>query len=284
MTGNPDYNDHTLNAGGPYAVRANPSNLQYGVCGDPSSQPVPRAHESGGQWGKFPTLGAGAVAACYAPGSTIPIQVQLTANHKGQFEFQLCVLEEGENETEDCFRRGPKLEQANGNGPIYPVPDTSNRIYSMDYVLPEGVSCKGNTRCVLRWYYLTGNSPGSQYQEEFWNCADIFIGTTCGVGASVGAGMGTGVGARNVGAVVDPRKTETQGNAGVGAGLGSGVATDLGRHADGGTGSSVGTANKKQIILPTPETSYNIGSNTSMPGQWQKFFVVAWFLYFWTSI
>lgn len=41
----------------------------------------------------------------------------------------------------------------------------------MRYILPAGVSCK---RCVLQWYYQTGNSI-DDFPEGFWNCADISI-------------------------------------------------------------------------------------------------------------
>jgi len=70
-------------------------------------------------------------------------KLELTANHKGQFEFQLCVLAEGENHSEGCFNRKP--EQSNNAGPIYEVPDDQNRNYAMS---------TASTRCSSRFALL----------------------------------------------------------------------------------------------------------------------------------
>lgn len=175
-----DYNDMSLNAGGPSIVRQDMTNLKYGVCGDVFSDPVPRAHESGGKYGLFNSIGKDAIARCYQPGQDIQIDITMTAHHKGTFEYQLCVLEAGQDESEACFANGPKLNMAGTNNPVYQLPDEGNKVYSQLFTLPNDVSCEGNTRCVLRWYWLTGNSPGSDMKEEFWNCADIQIGTCNG--------------------------------------------------------------------------------------------------------
>lgn len=69
-------------------------------------------------------------------------------------------------------------------------------VHVLRYQLPMGLRCDN---CVLQWWYLTGNScnppcvpedpayprcdtfmgvcgsPGSNYPEEFWNCADVRI-------------------------------------------------------------------------------------------------------------
>ena len=47
----------------------------------------------------------------------------------------------------------------------------TTQTYTMRYKLPDSVVCP---RCVLQWYYQTGNSPDG-YPEGFWNCADITI-------------------------------------------------------------------------------------------------------------
>jgi len=48
-----DYNDHSLNAGGIAQTQGG----NHGLCGDPYSDSTPRAHETGGMYGLFPSLG-----------------------------------------------------------------------------------------------------------------------------------------------------------------------------------------------------------------------------------
>ncbi|KAF0704578.1 hypothetical protein As57867_007293, partial [Aphanomyces stellatus] len=52
----------------------------------------------------------------------------------------------------------------------------------MKYTLPQGVTCDGDSHCVIRWVYEGGNNPGvgPLGQEWFWNCADVYISNTCG--------------------------------------------------------------------------------------------------------
>ena len=159
-----DYNDNSLNAGGPGLVRASYPMRRYGVCGDPYTQQRPRLHETGGRFGRFRDLGVAAVAECYTPGTVIDIHVRITAHHRGSFWFTLCVPGDGD-ESEACFRDGYALQRADGAGSRYSLPDLGSRVYAMQYRLPSNVECDGSTRCVLRWYYLTGNSPGSTNKE-----------------------------------------------------------------------------------------------------------------------
>lgn len=44
----------------------------------------PRAHEAGG------TYGQGVIVRRYKKGASITIRVEITANHRGHFEFRLC--------------------------------------------------------------------------------------------------------------------------------------------------------------------------------------------------
>ncbi|RHZ18043.1 hypothetical protein DYB37_005513 [Aphanomyces astaci] len=52
----------------------------------------------------------------------------------------------------------------------------------LQYVLPSGVTCDGDSHCVLRWHYTGWNNAGvgALGQEHFWNCADVYISNTCG--------------------------------------------------------------------------------------------------------
>ncbi|KAF0690962.1 hypothetical protein As57867_017660, partial [Aphanomyces stellatus] len=128
-----DYSDHGLNAGG----RSQTSGGQHGVCGDPYTGT--RDHETGGMYGTFPTNDAKAIGGCYAPGATVDIQIQITANHKGFFEFGLCKLNgKADKETEECFQ---SLAQPNGEKQ-WQLP-AGAQTFSMQYKLPSGVTCDG---------------------------------------------------------------------------------------------------------------------------------------------
>ncbi|KAF0700646.1 Aste57867_8824 [Aphanomyces stellatus] len=169
-----DYSDNGLNAGGVAAT----SNGDHGVCGDPFKDPAPRAHESGGFYGLYPNVTTRAVAACYAPGQTLNLTVQVTANHKGDFDFGVCKLNKASDvESEACFQ---PLAQPSG-ALLWPVPD-GNLFFNMQYVLPKDLVCDTlGSHCVLRWHYAGGNNWGASYwgQEHFWNCADIYISNNC---------------------------------------------------------------------------------------------------------
>lgn len=55
-----------------------------GICGDPYNQPQPRDHEAGGKYA------SGIISRRYTEGQLIDVDVDITANHKGWFEFRLC--------------------------------------------------------------------------------------------------------------------------------------------------------------------------------------------------
>ena len=55
-----------------------------GICGDAWDAPRPRPNEAGG------TYANGVVVASYGRGDVIRATVELTAHHKGHFEFRLC--------------------------------------------------------------------------------------------------------------------------------------------------------------------------------------------------
>ncbi len=177
-----------LNAGGAWAVHEH----GYGLCGDPVDKTQPRDHEAFGSLATPPI-----VAATYKPGGTIPIKVVLTANHKGRWSLRLCPIPgagtpsaEAKALTKTCLD-AHVLRRADTKSPYtYVTSDTSS--FEVAYKLPPKVTCK---RCVLQWYYETGNScnpvgtppkyatpflgmcgaPNAAAGEGFWNCADISI-------------------------------------------------------------------------------------------------------------
>lgn len=144
----------------------------YSLCGDPHDGPF--HHMAGGRYAN------GVIAQTFTEGQTIDIEIVITAHHKGEFNFFLCDLPEGSSAstpvTKSCLRKH-RLRMPNGKTKYQlPPPAGSPSHYNMQYKLPQGVTC---SRCVLQWYWKTGNSPGA-YPEEFWNCADIRIESSNG--------------------------------------------------------------------------------------------------------
>ncbi|KAF0716799.1 Aste57867_2659 [Aphanomyces stellatus] len=171
-----DYDDDGLSAGGIGSTQSG----THGICGDPYSQQAPRPHETGGGvYALFPKYGSKVIGGCFAPGQTMDLTVEITANHKGYFEFALCKLNgRTDAETEQCFNATP-LVQPNGQKQ-WPLP-AGIKTFNMQYVLPAGITCEGDSHCVLRWHYTGWNNAdvGIDGQEQFWNCADIYISNNC---------------------------------------------------------------------------------------------------------
>jgi len=126
------------------------------------------------------------VNAHYKVGQTLYITVEITANHKGYYNFSLYVHPDTDGKDAKTTRDLVfyELEQVNPNmehthcsyhiiNPTYDYceqPGVAGSYY-LEYKLPKDVECK---RCVLQWHYMTGNSVDAN-PEEFWNCADITI-------------------------------------------------------------------------------------------------------------
>ena len=117
--------------------------------------------------------------------------VELTASHKGYFEFHICQSDNKFNKvTEDCLKQHP-LRHAVTNKLRIPVPDNGyNQKIHIPLALPAGLACRA---CVLQWKYNAGNSWGTDKpedggkscvgcgnQEQFYACADIAIGAEGG--------------------------------------------------------------------------------------------------------
>ena len=121
----------------------------------------------------------GVITKTYTPGQQIQVEVVITANHKGWFEFRL-----GEIGT-------PPITQAKlthllrlvSGGTRWKLDDPGNKKYTIHLQLPAGLTCE---HCVLQWWYNAGNSWGCDPisgkcglgygpQETFVNCADVAI-------------------------------------------------------------------------------------------------------------
>lgn len=174
----PNYDDNQLFCGG-FSVQWNQFGGRCGVCGDP--WPGPRDNEPGGKYAR------GIISRKYQPGQVIEVYVQLTANHKGYFEFRLCQHEDPlTNITQACLDQHVLVVDSTGQT-RYIVPAggyQSTQDLRINLRLPQGLSCRA---CVLQWKYNAGNSwgvdpvtkrgcVGCGPQEQFYGCADVAIG------------------------------------------------------------------------------------------------------------
>ncbi|PSC67430.1 chitin binding domain-containing [Micractinium conductrix] len=162
---------------------------------------------------------AGAPVQSYARGGVIDITIFITAQHGGRHEFHLCP---SPHVSKGCLKEH-QLERVDGEGPDSWTPASGGPApggrwkhdilasqggdsYTWRYRLPAGVSCD---RCVLQWRWTTANScrvPGAPswvgsdpgmlsctepgpYPEQFFNCADIRIGTHGSDGESEAGGQ-----------------------------------------------------------------------------------------------
>ena len=161
----------------PFQVQYDVNGGKCGVCGDPWNGP--RENEVGGKYAN------GIIVRKYEPGQVIRVVVDLTANHKGWFEFRVCPNDNPSKPiTQECLDRYV-LRQAKNNQPRYMVPSENGRsLIKVDLKLPSNLRCKN---CVLQWKYNAGNSWGTDpvsgrgcigcgNQEQFYGCADIAIG------------------------------------------------------------------------------------------------------------
>lgn len=166
------------------------------------------------------------VPGVYEEGAVIPITVTVTTSHSGDWSFRICkiqgggIAEETAQLTESCLNEHVLTQAAvpgaqNPGDRWYHTGSSGVGTYTFNYQLPAGLNCDGvTTKCVMQWYWLTGNSclpPGEPaqwvldptmatcgvaqgYPEEFFNCADIVIkasGVTAAASLSVSEESGT---------------------------------------------------------------------------------------------
>ena len=125
-----------------------------GVCGD--SWNGARENEAGGKYA------TGTIVGKYVNGQTIKVTVEVTATHRGYFEFRLCpVNNRYQPATQACLDRY-LLKQTNGQTKFY-EPGSIGK-YSVDLVLPRDLSCP---QCVLQWKWNTGTYPVKKFQVLF---------------------------------------------------------------------------------------------------------------------
>lgn len=181
-----NYNDNQLNCGG-FMNQYLYQNGKCGVCGDPYQGP--KENEAGGRYA------TGTIARSYKPGQVIDATVEVTADHKGWFEFRLCP---NNTVTFECLNQ--HLLTVVGSGTRF-ANQGGVGMKRLQIQLPDGLQC---SQCVLQWKWHAGNNygvdPNGQgcigcgSQEEFYGCSDIAI---------------TGNGQPLVPLVVDPTKPTT---------------------------------------------------------------------------
>ncbi|XP_045606928.2 uncharacterized protein [Procambarus clarkii] len=170
-----NYNDNELFCGG-FKVQYEDNDGQCGVCGDNWADPQPRDNEAGG------TYGTGLIVANYTMGQEVTVEVDLTTNHKGYFEFRLCVNNDVTKIiTQECLDQH-LLQKADGSGTQEYIHIDEPEWHNTTVTLPKDVVC---TQCVLQWHYHAGNAwgdcgngteaVGCGPQETFRGCADIGI-------------------------------------------------------------------------------------------------------------
>lgn len=172
----PNYNDNQLFCGGFSHQVAN--GYKCGVCGDSYLQARPRENEWGGKYGS-----SGLIPRTYESSEEIPVTIQLTAHHKGFFQFKICEMTpDMATEDEDCFNSSQSIMELADGSTIWDVNNGSTGIFNGRIKLPDDLSCE---HCVIQWRYHTGNSWGCDEtgkcglglgeQEEFYGCADVKI-------------------------------------------------------------------------------------------------------------
>ncbi|XP_062606136.1 uncharacterized protein LOC134267943 [Saccostrea cucullata] len=174
---NHNYDDNALFCGGFSVQMLNGG--KCGICGDPYNAPQPRDHEAGGKYA------SGIITRHYTEGQLIDVHVDITANHKGWFEFRLCPNNDVKKiATQTCFDKN-LLMFANNSTRMHI--STAVGMHHAQLRLPPGLTC---TQCILQWKYHTGNSWGVDptgkgcigcgSQEEFYGCSDIAIESKSG--------------------------------------------------------------------------------------------------------
>jgi hypothetical protein len=175
-------------------------------------------------------LAPGVIKEVLKEGSCFDIEVAISAQHMGYYEFRLCnnAISDKKQLT-NCFLNGPLLKRANplafdkiatykiNTPPIWSQQQTTTRwrqepedgaltgatfkgyqIRKLKYCLPIGFSCD---KCILQWYWQTLNSwqvedattLETTSGERYWNCADIQIVKLNGTAPPVGGTCADGI-------------------------------------------------------------------------------------------
>ncbi|UJR14528.1 hypothetical protein I4U23_001524 [Adineta vaga] len=149
------------------------------ICGEAYDKPVKDFEKGGARY-------KGTIVRTYTQGQQIDVQVVLTANHKGYFEFRLCNLDASPSAdaSQECLDRH-LLKIANTDSTKFrDVDKYGSEMIALRVQLPPNVACQ---HCVFQWKYTAGNSWGTdpttgqsgpglgKENETFMGCSDIAI-------------------------------------------------------------------------------------------------------------
>ncbi|KAK0095715.1 hypothetical protein PV326_007588 [Microctonus aethiopoides] len=144
-----NYDDNGNYCGG-HTVQHSKNGGKCGVCGDNYALKQPRPYENGGLYG------TGTIVKEYTVGQKFTAIVQISANHKGYFKFDLCPLKGPDDiETDECFDDFPVLT-ING-ADKYVMKSKIKGQYEVPLVLPDNLVCD---HCSFRWTYVAANNWG----------------------------------------------------------------------------------------------------------------------------
>lgn len=162
--------DHQLSCGG-FGVQFYRNNGKCGICGDPYHSDRP--NEAGGLYA------TGTIARTYNQGDVITVQVEITVNHGGWFEFKLCPNNDAKKRaTQECL---DKYLLRHLDGSTRTIVPEGLGIVSIKLRLPKDLTC---SQCVLQWKWNTASNVrcngsnccrGCGPQEQFYGCSDITI-------------------------------------------------------------------------------------------------------------
>ena len=84
----------------------------------------------------------------------IDVMVQLTAHHRGWFEFHICPHDDVTKPiTNNCLKKHLLPEVETGRTKFYVGNDFPQKLFNFTLQLPSDMVCE---QCVLRWMYNTG--------------------------------------------------------------------------------------------------------------------------------
>lgn len=142
-----NYNDAEQYCGG-MSIQWNQNKGKCGICGDNYADVRPRQHEIGGEFGEPVIVGR------FRKGSILHTKVDVTANHKGKFWFELCNMDRlwdngAKMEEEECF--DTKVLTKDGEE-FWWLSSNKSNVFDIDLRLPD-MTCK---HCIFRWTWKTG--------------------------------------------------------------------------------------------------------------------------------
>ncbi|XP_076068222.1 uncharacterized protein LOC143040732 [Oratosquilla oratoria] len=170
-----NWTDDELNCGG-FGSQWDQHGGKCGPCGDDYGLKRPRPNEAGGKYGN------GILTGNFTRGQVVDIEIVITTNHGGTFEFKLCPTNDPTvMSDQSCLDQHP-LQLADGSGTLYTLPNHHSGTFTIPVKMPSDFSC---SYCVMQWWWTCANSwgecpdgsegMGCGPQESFVNCADISV-------------------------------------------------------------------------------------------------------------